>query len=254
MSNNTIKSVRRIFEILELFDKEQRPLAAKEIAKQLGYPLMSSHALLKSMHDLGYADFDPPNWTYTPSRSFVSVLDWVPDILEHEQQLLSFIEELNEKTRETVNISRQLNTQIRIIHGLESVHIVGVSVKVGVMMPITHSLTGITALASLEAEEQDKFFERLKTNDSSQSKELDMPLISSVTDELAERGTVAKCDLFLSGVGAVCLPVRTSDDRGTLVVGVVGPSDRIMEAQEQHRRVLKRLIKSYGIKTVFKIR
>lgn len=254
MSQKAIKSVRRVFEILELFDQERRPLAAKEVAKRLDYPLVSAHALLKSIHELGYADFDPPNWTYIPSRSFVSVLDWVPDLLEREGQLLSFAEELNQATRETINISRQINTNIRIIYGLESLHPVGVSVKVGVMMPIPHSLTGITALASLPDAGRDQFLKRLRAQDSAQFAHLDIDMIDTIGKELSEQGTVTRCDLLIPGVGAVCMPVKTIDGHETLVVGVVGPSDRIIESQAEHRKTLKRLAKSFQVKTVFKLR
>lgn len=254
VSDNTIKSVRRIFEILELFDKERRPLAAKEIAKQLGYPLMSAHALLKSIHQLGYADFDPPNWTYVPSRSFLALLDWVPDILERERRLLDFVTELNQETKETVNISRQLNTQVRIIHGLESMHIVGVSVKVGAMMPATSSLTGLAALACLDKEASLQFMNNLEQGDPAQFKQLDRDLIDDVLAELSQRGTVSRSDLFIQGVGAVCLPVWTSQGSDALIVGVVGPSDRILANSENHRRTIKRLAKSYGIKNIYKLR
>lgn len=254
MSDKTIKSVRRIFEILELFDKERRPLAAKEISKKLGYPLISSHALLKSMHELGYADFDPPNWTYIPSRSFLSVLDWVPDILERERRLLDFVEEVNNETSETVNISRRVNAQVRIIYGLESQHTVGVVVKVGAMMPITHSLTGITALAGDDKDQSQLLLERLKEYDPVQYDELDHALLNDIFSEIADRGTVSRCDLFIPGVGAVCVPIKTSDEKDCLVVGVVGPSDRIREAEKEHRKTLKRLVKIHKIHTVYKLR
>ncbi len=251
MAENTIKSVRRVFEILELFDKERKPLAAKDIAKRLGYPLVSAHALLKSMHELGYADFDQPTWTYIPSRNFISVLDWVPDLLERERNLLDFVEALNRQTLETVNISRQVNTQIRIMHGVESVHTVGVNVRVGAMMPITGSLTGLTALGGMPSDERIEFLERLESDDPKQYSGFDNRLLDHVVDQLELRGHATQADIFITGVGAVCFPVYTMDKRERLVIGVVGPSDRVIANEVEYRKAIKQLAKEYNIKTVY---
>ena len=254
MADNTIKSVRRVFEILELFDKEKKPLAAKEIAKKLDYPLVSAHALLKSMHELGYADFDPPTWSYVPSRNFIALLEWVPVILDRERNLLDFVEALNRETMETVNVSRRVNTQIRIIHGLESVHTVGVNVRVGAMMPVTGSLTGLTALGGLSKGDREALLSRLAQDDPEQAKTVSEKLVAEIADDLASKGTASQSDLFITGVGAVCFPVHTQDRREQLVVGVVGPTDRLTEHADEYRRKIHKLTTAFKIKTVFPIK
>ena len=254
MAQKVIKSVRRVFEILELFDKVRRPLAAKEISKTLGYPLVSTHELLKSMNELGYADFDQPSWTYMPSRSFISVLDWVPDILSREEKLLAFVSELNVATKETINISRPINTQIRIIHGLESKHTVGVSVSVGTMMPLAGSLTGVTALAALNDTNRKALTERIARYDPEQAKTLDIGLIETIEGQLRKTGMAFQTDLYLKGIGAICIPIKTIDEKETLVLGVVGPSERIRDNAKENGKILRTLIKDFGINTSYKIR
>lgn len=254
MSDTTIKSVRRVFEILELFDQERKPLAAKEIAKRLNYPLMSAHALLKSMHALGYADFDAPNWTYIPSRNFPALLDWVRDFLDRETNILDFVTALNQETKETVNISRRVNENIKIIYGLESVHTVGVSVKVGTVMPVTKSLTGVVSLSHLEEADLDRFFNDLAAHDADQATGLDRVLIDGVRNELEQYGTSARNDVFIQGIGAVCLPIRTAFSNEELVIGVVGPSDRIAANEIEIRKTIKRLVSEYRIDTFYKLR
>ena len=254
MTKKTIKSVRRIFEILELFDKERKPLAAKDIAKKLDYPLVSAHALLKSMNELGYADFDAPNWTYIPSRNFIALLDWVPDLLERERGLLDFVEALNDRTMETVNVSRRVNTQARIMHGLESIHTVGVNVRVGAMMPLTGSLTGLTALGGMDATQRKALLDRLDQDDPAQHAALDQSLIQSVVDELETKGTATRSDLFITGVGAVCFPVWTKDKREQFVIGIVGPTNRLRANADAHRKAAKQLSKEFGVQPVYRLR
>lgn len=254
MGDNVIKSVRRVFEILELFDQMRCPLPAIEVARRLDYPLTSAHALLKSMHELGYFDYDAPKWSYMPSRSFPAVLDWVRDFLDSESNIIDFMAALNQETQETINLSRRVHTQAKIIFGFESVHPVGVSVKTGTLMSATSSLTGITALSGLDDAELDKFYQLLQARDPDQFDRLDKTLIDEVFDELKQCGTTSRCDLFVKGIGAVCFPVKTSTENTPLVIGVVGPSHRIEQNTANYRRIIKRLAGEFNITTLFKMR
>ncbi|MEM1230396.1 MAG: helix-turn-helix domain-containing protein [Pseudomonadota bacterium] len=250
MTEKTVKSVRRVFEVLELFEREQRPLAAKEVARRLDYPLTSTHALLKSMQELGYAEYNASDWTYLPSPRLPRLLRWVEDFLQREPLLLEFMDALNRATRETVNVSRRIDTQVRIIHGFESRHLVGISVKHGTLMPVGQSLTGITALAALDETARRDCLAQIRARDPAQAQQLDEALIHSVLEELAEHGTTCRCDLFVEGIGAVCVPVR-SVSGDSLVVGVVGPSERITEHQSAHRDAIAELAAEFRVQTPF---
>lgn len=254
MSENTVKSVRRVFEILELFDRERKPLPAKDVAKQLGYPLTSAHALLKSIHALGYADFDASTWSYVPSPGFSSLLDWVRDFLLREQAILDFTTDLNDSTRETINISRRSTNMVRIIHGLESKNSVGVSVRVGTTMPVLESLTGITSVAGLSKASFAAFMEHYAPKLRGRESDTDLEMVRDVHDEIRRTGTAHRCDLFVQGIGAICTPIRTEASGETLVIGIVGPSERINANAQAYRDDLVKLARSYKIKTLFKLR
>lgn len=247
MTDKVIKSVRRVFEILELFDQEKRPLAAKEVSKRLNYPLMSAHALLKSMHELGYADFDPPTWSYTPSRRFVDLLDWAEEFLDRDANVLELVAELNEETKETINLSQRVEAQVKIVHGLEGHYPVGVSVKVGTLMPLTQSLTGITALSCLEPPQYAEAIDLISKDNPELFGDREKSLITQVGKELAEQPTVAGYDFFVRGISAVCMPIKSPVSGAPMVIGVVGPSDRIRENEAKHRKALTRLARKHRV-------
>lgn len=248
MSEKTIKSVRRVFEILELFDEEQAPLAAKDIARRLKYPLTSAHALLKSMHELGYADFSPDDWTYTPSQTLVRRLDWVREYLDRETQLLEFMGALNEETQETINLSRMIGNRMKIIHGLECKHAVGVSVQVGTLMPLAGTLTGLCAMASFDRQTLDRYLE------AEEAAPPPAKVLKKIRSELEAHGTAMQIDLFIKGIGAVCLPIHGTVANDVLVLGVVGPSERIVASATAHHESLRKLSRQYGVKTWFRLK
>ena len=206
------------------------------------------------MRELGYAEFDPPSWCYTPSRTLLALLEWVRDDLAREREILELIYHLNQRTRETVNLSRRGPTETTIIHGMETRYAYGVSVKVGTRMPVTATLTGIISLAALTDAELSDFLRKLRIEDPEQAEQVDLGLIETVMEELNTKGTVAKCDLFIKGIGAVCVPVFTKSLDDVLVVGVVGPSERIKENERDYRRAIKKLASDCGVRTLRKAR
>lgn len=245
MEDSVIKSVRRVFEILELFDRERRPLTAQFVADQLDYPVVSAHALLKSMYVMGYIDLDRRKRVYTPSRSIAAITDWIPDFLEHESHIVDFARALNERTRETVSISRRVGARTRILFGLDCKYPIGVSSSVGTMMPVLHSLTGLTAIAELSAEERAWIIESERKL--SPDSVLDDDTIASVLDEIAREGMSLRCDLLIDGIGAICVPISASNFRESLVIGVIGPSERIMANAAQYQQAIHELAAELSI-------
>jgi len=254
MSEIPIKSVKRVFEILELFDRERSPLGAKKVADALGYPLMSTHELLKSMQHLGYAEYDVIQRAYAPSFSIAELVDWTRNFVERETDILDFMGVANRETRETVNLSRRINANVKIIHGLETLQPVGVSVKIGTEMPVANSLTGLCSLACMDEARFEEFIKRYRKIGERQFKSFNKDVFSHIRGELLEYGAVCKCDLFVEGIGAVCMPVLAKSTGEALVIGIVGPSERIRQNQAQHRKTLKRLSKQFSLDTPWPIR
>lgn len=67
MADAAIKSARRVFEIMEFFDRARRPLGLKAICDELRYPVSSGAAMLKSLVTLGYLEYDRKTQTYLPT-------------------------------------------------------------------------------------------------------------------------------------------------------------------------------------------
>ncbi len=254
MTVKMVKSVNRTMEILELFDRKRKPLPAVEIAEELGYPLASTHEILKTLAELDYLSYGTPKWTYVPSRKFPGVVDWVNDLTSDYSRLLDLMAALNDETKETVNLSRRARKHVKIIKGYECRHQIGVSSKPGTSMPVTQSLTGLVSLAVMSDSELELFLRKIKELDPQQYQELDRSMLDEVIAEVRKYGASSRCGLRVDGIGAVCFPVVSESSDETLVIGIVGPSDRIREEANSHRRIIKRLVEQFNVRTIYPIR
>lgn len=251
MSDKIVKSVRRVFEVLELFGREQRPLPAVDVARKLDFPLTSTHAILKSMRALGYLSYEESTWSYFPSHTLPNLVEWVRDSIAGEIDLLDFLTALSRATGETINLSRRINDEVKIIYGLESSHPVGVFVSMGTLMPIGGSLTGLTAMACLDTDTRKQLIETLRSNGDASRGAFDPEQYASVARSLRRDGLVMRCDVYIRGVGAICVPVLGMGMDEPLVVGIVGPSDRIKDNESAYKRDIKALIRRLRIRTFY---
>ena len=254
MAVKLVKSVKRTIEILELFEERQKPMPAVEIAEELGYPLASTHEILKTLFELGYLNYGMPKWAYVPSRRFSTAVDWVHDLTNDYGRLLDFMAALNDETLETINLSRRTRQNSKFIKGYESQHEIGVKSRPGTTMPVTQSLTGIVSLAPLGERELATYLANLKEFDPKQYAEIDRPLIDDILNEVRAYGSSTRCDVLVEGIGAVCFPVMPESSDEVLVVGIAGPSERIRQAEHEHRKTARKLAKQYRVRMPFPIK
>src|ERR1700728_1826638 len=120
MSESTIKSARRVFEIFEYFDRERRPLSLKDISKRLDYPASSGSVLLKSLVALGYLDYDQTSRTYFPTMRIAALGSWVHGSLFGEGDITKLMEHLHRVTDETIILGSRSGLFAQYIHVLNS--------------------------------------------------------------------------------------------------------------------------------------
>jgi len=254
LSDKVVKSVGRVFEVLELFEHERRPLAAIDVSQKLGYPLTSTHAVLKSINMLGYLDYSTANRDYYPSGTLTRLTAWMSDSIEDEIDIIDFLKALSRSTSETINLSRLANTNAKIFYGLESTYPFGVSVSIGTTMPVINSLTGIALVASMDNSSRKELFKNMKREDPDQYVNIDESSIDEIAGTLKRDGLIAKCDLYIKGIGAIVIPIVAKGSNQTFVAGIVGPSDRILSNEQDYRKAIIKLAKEFNIKTYFKLK
>src|SRR3954464_8092088 len=119
MMSSSIKSAKRIFEVLEYFEEVKRPISLKEVATKCDYPTSSAAALLKSMAMLGYLFYDSYNRTYMPTMRIAQMGRWLTGLFG-DSAILSLVDFVHDKLDELVSISTQSDLHAQYIHALQT--------------------------------------------------------------------------------------------------------------------------------------
>lgn len=221
----SVKSARRVLSIFRYFEKVRTPRTLSEVSQDLGYPISSTLALLRSIQTLGCLTYNLETKTYFPSMRFAMLGLWIPERLFAGGGIVKMMEGLANATQESALLSVQNGLFAQHIHIVATNQPLSYHPTVGTLRPLLTSAVG-KVLLSLQPDDQ-----VLKTVEKANAKEDGIAVDGeSVLKELAQirrDGYAYSANLFTPGAASVvvALPVREGDVPMTVSVG--GPASRI---------------------------
>ncbi len=182
-----IKSVGRVFEVLELFDENRGPMTSGEVARALQYPPSSTITLLKSMVKLGYVSFNQVEFTYLPTMRLLLTTDWVRNISHGDKDILQLMDDISHSTHETVTLSCENDGEMQILRVLPGHHPIGLY-EVGVRVPMFSSTVGLTALSQRSDLEIVRIAQKLNQRPQSLRLNIDLPEVLQRVNRVRTNG------------------------------------------------------------------
>ena len=161
IASSTIKTAKRIFEVLEYFEDVKRPISLKEVSTKCNYPTSSAAALLKSMVTLGYLFYDSYNRTYLPTMRIAQMGEWLNTGLFGDSAILALVDYVHQELDELVNISTQSDLHAQYIHCLQTSKRLRFDVKPGEVRPLAISGVGRTLLSGHTDVEIERLLRRI---------------------------------------------------------------------------------------------
>lgn len=226
MSDAAVKSARRVFEILEYFGRERRPLALKEVLDGLGYPASSGSALLKSLVQLGYLDYDRERRSYFPTMRIAALGAWVHDALFGDGALSALMAHLHRVTGETVILATQSDLHAQYVHLIHSAEPLQFSVPPGARRPLGASGMGWLLLSAKSDAEIEKLRRRINAEAGEAVPLTREGLMERIT-EVRLRGYAFSKHTVSEGAGVVGALLPRGPHGRVYALGVAGPVARL---------------------------
>jgi len=228
MSLAAVKSARRAFEVLELFDRERRPLALKDVQTFLGYPASSGQALLKSLVTLGYLDYDGERRSYFPTMRIAALGAWVAEALFGDGALIAMMERLREVTGETVILAVQSDLHAQYVHVLRSGDPLQFAVPPGARRPLGASGMGWVLLSAKPDAEIELLRRRANLG---AAVKLDREALMERVNEVRVRGYAFSKHTVSDGAGIIAALLPRGPFGRTFAIGVGGPVSRLEQKE-----------------------
>lgn len=242
MSNDVVKSVGRVFQVLEFFDDAQSPRNASQIGRALNYPASSTLALLKSMVTLGYLAFDRAERVYAPTIRVSSLGRWIDAALYKHGNLTDLLESLRFATEQTVTLSVQNDLTMQFIYVTHGPAF-SLTIRAGNTVPLFRSAIGIIALSGRPDAETAKFVERFNRRCRSPEQKVDLDVLMAQIRRARAQGFMTGYDLFYPGVGTIGFPFVANFARSPVVLVVTGTTAKLKENETRIVRTVRDALK-----------
>ena len=241
------KSVGRVFQVLEYFREARTPRSTPDLERELNYPYSSARVILKSLHELGYLDYNGAAKKYFPTHKLSELCDWVPIARFESSGLFDFLDSVYAQAGETTLLSARgfiFSNNFRIKNGVQPMSVKG---RGGVGLTLTNSVTGRVLLSQMTSDEIDQVvlhtdYWAKATNQPSTAKKEDV--LRSI-EFIRKHGYFSNYDGFKKGVGTISCPIPAPMPNFPLAISISAPIDRIRHREAGILQMLRRQSAAY---------
>ncbi|WP_159078747.1 IclR family transcriptional regulator [Orrella marina] len=242
--SSTVKSAQRVLEILELFDRVQRPMSLTELARRLSYPVPSALALLKCLQSMEYVFYDPVGKLYTPTMRVCMLGDWLHGQIFQDGAVIALMSDLQQKTGETVMLAMQNDIFSQYVHTMQSRRALRYFLRPGSLRPIHRSATGKMLLAQMTELSVLKMLKRINSRVPTHERIEDPDAFMKEIDQIRTAG-YAYNDQFTDGAAAIAVVLPVPEGMASAVLGLGGPSQRIQIRISDLVKLMHNLIETH---------
>lgn len=235
---NISKSVARTFRVLELFQELRRPLTAAQIQHALDLPQPSARVLLRELAAIGYLAYTMPARTYFPTARLCALGDWLGSSLVLHDALTRTVDRIALDLDETTSLSTATSGHVEVLYVRRAGHALALQISAGMGSMLWRSAVGRTLLSQRSDQEVEDFLDGLDAPDAPRGRRQREQIREQIR-QIRDQGYFAGYDIFLKGVGAICVPLPGVATGGPLALAVAGGKDRVQPREKAILRAMR---------------
>lgn len=233
MDAGMVKSANRVFDLLELFERERRPLRVSEIVEKLGIPQSSVSMLVRTLVARGYMEFDAQARTFCPSVRVSFLCDWTTRKHGASATVHDAMRRLSEETGETVLLGRQSGIMLQYLSVIESPHALRLTAVSGGMRPMHLTAIGIMLMSRMNDDEVGRLLRRYNAEHKPAWPPARLADTMRAVRQAREQGYYESANLATPGAGVLATLLATPIRGQLLGIGTGGPVARLHARRKQ---------------------
>lgn len=146
---DNVKTAGRTLDLFEVFARKRGPLSLSELAQQIGSPVSSTHALVKTLRARGYVYVLDERKLIYPTKRIFAIAELISQNDPVIEIVLPVMNELQKTTNETIILGKRQGNSVVYLEVLESSHSIRYSARPGDAKPLHSSAIGKAMLSLL---------------------------------------------------------------------------------------------------------
>lgn len=224
-NSGNVKSVIKAFLIMEELDKSGE-LGIGEISERLGMDKATVHRLINTVKEAGYVNQNQENKKYSNSLKLLAMGNRVMEKTGVKRIARPWIEELAEKTGETVNLGIRVDNKIIYVDKLESCSTIKVGLGIGVSVPSYCSGLGKAILAYTPEEELQHIISSIHFEKFTDRSITDRSLLMEELHRIRDRGYAVDDEEYVDSLICIAAPIFDYHGNPVAAISVSSPKYR----------------------------
>jgi DNA-binding IclR family transcriptional regulator len=228
-NSDRVSSVDNALRLLQLIG-ERKVIRVAEAAETLGTARSTAHRLLTALRRHGFVLQDKPNGVYRPGPVLNEIGLAAIGGIDIRRVARPVLEDLRERTQETISLSLLEGRDIRFIDCVESPRAVRVGSRTGVVLPANCTAGGKSLLAAMSAAELDRRYSGHELPARTSTSVADWDGLMDELSEIRRTGYALNLEEGESGICAVGAAMRDLTGAPLAAIAAVIPASRMPTA------------------------
>lgn len=231
-----INTIAKAIKILELLAEKEK-LSVSDIAKYFGFDRTGSHRYLATLKELGYVEQEKDH-KYQLTSKLLALGSKYSQRFEIIRSARPFLEKLNDKFNETINLGRFIGNEILQLDRIDSTEILRIDSPLGTRVPAYCTALGKAILSTLKPDELTSYLKKIKLERYGPNTILSLKKLKIELKETSKRGYAIDNEEFVNGLTCIAAPVFTNSYRAHYAIGLSVPTARFYEVDSKNGHLL----------------
>jgi DNA-binding IclR family transcriptional regulator len=228
-----------LVKVLELFEREKRPLSSSDIGAGIGAPRSSTAALLRSMVDMAILGLDRATSSYLPTPRFGRLAAWMNDKAMVEPVVLDAVKRILATTFETVTLTVPVGLWADIILVERGTLPISFGVDPGQKVKLWGSAVGTAYLTTIPQPSIAALYERGQQAPEPMRPQEHLASVLRRVAQARRKGYATAQGGFVSEASAISVPLPSELTMRRTILTVAGPNQRM---RAKHDLIAKTLL------------
>lgn len=235
-----IQSLGRAFAILEQVARHRDGIPLAELSKRVGLHNSTAFHLVKTMVSLGYIRQEKETKRYRVGRPLFALAASSLDEIEMVNLATPVLEDLARETGESSHFAVRMGDAVVVIARTSGPGAFQLTDRVGVVRPAHCTALGKIILASLRADQLERFLARVELTPSTEKSITEVAALKREIEEVRAGGIAFDDGEFNIEVRCVAVAVKDFTGREVGALGISGPVWRLsLQALQSRAKILR---------------
>jgi len=239
-----MNTIKKIFDILEVFLKQKGEIGMAELANLSGLNISTAHRIASYLVKRGYLSQRQRGEKYSLSPKLLQFSNIILKRMQVRDVVLPFLHKLNDIVDETVNLAILSTEGAVFIESIESSRSLRLFLQLGAIEPLHCCAVGKVFLAHMREEELERYLKRKGLPRYTENTISDVNKLKQELSIIKREGIAIDNEEFEPGAKCIGSPIKDVNGNVAAAVSISAPSTRLHSERMQE---LKPLVKSCGL-------